>query len=84
MAAKKEKKAAPIKQVVKPKKEAPKQKKVVIPTDPKFFAKDAAERLGIESFEFFLIKRQAKIQDDTPVTIAEMKEYFNTIVEEGR
>lgn len=78
MAAKKEKKVAPIKQAVKPKKEKP---KVVVPVEPKFFAKDAAERLGIESFEFFLIKRQAKIENDTPVTIAQMKEYFNTIVE---
>lgn len=83
MAAKKEKKVAPIKQVVKPKKEV-KKPKVVTPTDPKFFAKDAAERLGLESFEFFLIKRHANIQDDTPVTIAEMRELFNKIVEEGR
>lgn len=81
MAAKKEKKAAPVKQVVKAKKTKP---KAVIPTDPKFFAQDAAERLGIESFEFFLIKRQANIENDTPVTIAEMKEYYNKIVEEGR
>lgn len=78
MAAKKEKKSAPIKQIVKPKKVKP---KTVIPVDPKFFAKDAAARLGIESFEFFLIKREAKIENDTPVTIAEMREYYNTIVE---
>lgn len=81
MAAKKEKKSAPIKQIVKAKKEKP---KVVVPADPKFFAKDAAERLGIESFEFLLIKRYAKIENDTPVTIAEMRKYYNTIVEEGR
>ena len=78
MAAKKEKKAAPIKQIVKAKKQKP---KTVTPTEPKFFAKEAAQRLGIESFEFLLIKRNAKIQNDTPVTIAEMKEYYNTIVE---
>ena len=81
MAAKKEKKSAPVKQVVKAKKAKP---KAVVPVDPKFFAKDAAERLGIESFEFLLIKRQAQLENDTPVTIAEMKEYYNKIVEEGR
>ena len=33
------------------------------PAEPQYFAKGFAERMGIESFDFLLIKRQANMED---------------------
>lgn len=37
--------------------------------------------MGMRSFDFFLIKRQAGITDSTPITMSEMKELYNKIIE---
>jgi len=49
--------------------------------EPHFPAKELAEKQGIESFEFFVIKRTAKIKDDTVLTAAEMQKLYNEIIE---
>lgn len=48
--------------------------------EPRFPAKDLAEKQGIESFEFFVIKREAKITNDTVLTAAEMQELYKKII----
>lgn len=62
------------------------EKKVEPKSEPKkaeqqFFAADLAERMGIRSFDFFLIKRQAEITDSTPITMSKMKELYDKIIE---
>lgn len=49
--------------------------------EPHFPAKELAEKQGIESFEFFVIKREANIKDDTVLTAAEMQKLYNEIIE---
>lgn len=65
------------------KKIAPKkaEPKVVKKVEQQFFAGDLAEKMGMRSFDFFLIKRQAGITDSTPITMSEMKELYNKIIE---
>lgn len=65
------KKAKPIKKVEKVAKKAEQQ----------FFASDLADKMGIRSFDFFLIKRQAGITDSTPITMSKMKELYDKIIE---
>jgi hypothetical protein len=48
--------------------------------EPHFPAKELAEKQGIESFEFFVIKRSANIKDDTVLTAAEMQELYKKII----
>lgn len=48
--------------------------------EPRFPAKSLAEKQGIESFEFFVIKREAKITDDTVLTAAEMQKLYKKII----
>lgn len=50
-------------------------------TEQQFFAKDLAEKMGIRSFDFFLMKREAKITDTTPITMSKMKELYDKIIE---
>ncbi len=52
--------------------------------EQQFFAKDLADKMGISSIDFLLIKRENNIKDDTPLTASEMKEIFNKTVVEGR
>lgn len=71
------KKEKAIKKVV-PKKAAPKVEKQV---EQQFFAADLAEKMGIRSYDFFLIKRQEGITDSTPITMSKMKELYDKIIE---
>lgn len=57
------------------------EKKVAKKVEQQFFAADLAEKMGMRSFDFFLIKRQAGITDSTPITMSEMKELYNKIIE---
>jgi len=57
------------------------EKKVVKKAEQQFFASDLAEKMGIRSFDFFLIKRQAGITDSTPITMSKMKELYDKIIE---
>lgn len=87
MATKKENKED--KKIIKPatitkkeKKPAIKKQKIVInkKTEEQFFAKDLAEKMGISSFEFLLIKREAGIEDGSPITRSEMQKLYNKII----
>ena len=71
------KKEKAVKKVV-PKKAEP---KVAKKAEQQFFAADLAEKMGMRSFDFFLIKRQANITDSTPITMSEMKDLYNKIIE---
>lgn len=44
--------------------------------EPHFPAKELAEKQGIGSFEFFVIKRAENIKDDTILTATEMQELY--------
>ena len=50
-------------------------------TEQQFFAADLAEKMGMRSFDFFLIKRQTGLTDSTPITMSEMKELYDKIIE---
>lgn len=65
------------KKIVKPvtiKKEEPKN------VEQQFFAKDLAEKMGIASFDFLLIKREAGIEDGSSITMSEMKKLYDKII----
>lgn len=61
--------------VVKPKKEKKPQQK-----EQQFFVKELAERMGIDSYDLFLMKREANIQDGSLITMPEMQKLYNKIV----
>lgn len=69
----------PIAKKVKSFKEKPKV--VAKQTEQQFFAKDLADKMGIRSFDFFLMKREANITDTTPITMSKMKELYDKIIE---
>lgn len=71
-----EKKDSKIKKVVK----KTTIKKAQEPVEPQFFAKDLAERMGIDSFDFLLIKREANIQDGSLITMSKMQEIYNKVI----
>ena len=56
-------------------------KKVVKKAEQQFFAGDLAKKMGMRSFDFFLIKRETGITDTTPITMSELKELYNKIIE---
>ena len=67
------------KKVIKPattKKQVKQPKKI----EEQFFAKDLATKMGIPSFDFFLIKREAGIEDGSPITRSEMQKLYNKII----
>ena len=73
------------KKVIKPvvtKKAKKAEPKVVEPkvVEQQFFAKDLAEKMGISSFDFLLIKRNAGIEDGSPITRSKMQELYNKII----
>lgn len=70
-----EKKDSKIKKVTK--KVTPKAKE---PVEPQYFAKDLAERMGIESFDFLLIKREANLEDGSLITMSKMQELYNKVI----
>lgn len=70
-----EKKDSKIKKVTK--KVATKAKE---PAEPQYFAKDLAERMGIESFDFLLIKREANLEDGSLITMSKMQELYNKVI----
>lgn len=70
-----EKKDSKIKKVTK--KVTPKAKE---PAEPQHFAKDLAERMGIESFDFLLIKREANLEDGSLITMSKMQELYNKVI----
>lgn len=85
MAAKKETKekkiikpAPTIKNVKKPK-IADQTAKVKV-AEQQFFASDLAEKMGIASFDFLLIKREVGIEDGSPITRSEMQELYDKII----
>lgn len=49
-------------------------------SEQQFFAKDLADRMGVSSFDYLLIKRNNNIKDDTPVTASKMKEMYNNVI----
>ena len=69
-----------------------KEKKVVRPatiqrevksqedTEVKFFAEDLAAKMGIDNFEFLLIKREAGLDDNSVITMSEMQKLYNKII----
>lgn len=50
------------------------------PVEQQFFAKDLAEKMGIASFDFLLIKREAGIEDGSPITGSKMQELYDKII----
>ena len=70
-----EKKDSKIKKVTKPV-----TKKAQEPVEPQFFAKDLAERMGIERFDFLLIKREGNIEDGSLITMSKMQELYNKVI----
>ena len=48
-------------------------------TEQKFFAQDLANKMGIDSFEFLLIKREAGLEDNSIISMYEMKKLYNKI-----
>lgn len=70
-----EKKDSKIKKVAK--KATPKAQE---PAEPQYFAKDLAERMGIKSFDFLLIKREANIEDGSLITMSKMQELYNKLI----
>lgn len=77
MAAKKETKE---KKIIKPAPTIKKTKKQAKPIEQQFFAKDLAEKMGIASFDFLLIKREAGIEDGSPITRSKMQELYDKII----
>jgi hypothetical protein len=84
MAAKKETKEKKIVKPVVTTKKVKKPKIVEGPTmdiaEQQFFANDLAEKMGIASFDFLLIKREAGIEDGSPITRSEMQELYDKII----
>ena len=50
------------------------------PVEQKYFAEDLANGMGISSYDFFLIKRVARIQNGTLITRSEMQKLYNKII----
>jgi len=48
--------------------------------EQQFFAKDLADKMGIASFDFLLIKREAGIEDGSSITMSEMKKLYDKII----
>ena len=69
-----EKKDSKIKKVTK--KVTPKAQESV---EPQYFAKDLAEMMAIESFDFLLIKREANLEDGSLITRSKMQELYNKV-----
>lgn len=72
MAVKKDQKE---KKIVRPTRQVKPQQKV----EQKFFAKDLATKMGIETFDFLLIKREAGLEDNSVITMSEMQKLYNEI-----
>lgn len=73
------------KKIIKPAPTVKKSKKsttqsVQKPVEQQFFAKDLAEKMGIASFDFFIIKREAGIEDGSPITRSKMQELYDKII----
>lgn len=49
--------------------------------EQKVFAKDLARKLGVPSFDYFVIKRQEGIDDMTPISTSEFKKMYQKILE---
>ena len=77
MAAKKETKE---KKIIRPAPTIKKAKQQAKPVEQQFFAKDLAEKMGIASFDFFIIKREAGIEDGSPITRSKMQELYDKII----
>ena len=50
------------------------------PAEPQYFAKDLAKNMGIESFDFLLIKRAGNFEDDSLITVSKMQELYNKVI----
>lgn len=61
---------------------AVKEKQIKKPqqTEQQFFVKELAERMGIGSYDLFLMKRDAGLKDDSLITMSEMQKLYNKIV----
>lgn len=49
--------------------------------EQKVFAKDLARKLGVPTFDYFIIKRQEGIDDTTPLSVSEFKNMYQKILE---
>lgn len=47
----------------------------------KSFAIDFAQKFGISSFDFLILKRQNNLEDTTPITVSEFKEMYQKVIE---
>lgn len=56
------------------------QSKPSKPVEQKYFAEDLASRMGIDSFEFLLIKREAGLENGSTITMSEMQELYNKVI----
>lgn len=48
--------------------------------EQQYFAADLAEKMGIKSYDFFLIKREAGIEDGSPITRSKMQKLYDKII----
>ena len=49
------------------------------PVEQKYFAKDLAEKMGIDNYTFLLMKRDANIEDGSTITMSEMQKLYDKI-----
>jgi len=69
--------------VVKPKSFEKKEKKAqkIKVEEPKFFAKNIAEKFRVPAFDFLIIKRQNNIEDTSAISVSEFKEMYRKVIE---
>jgi hypothetical protein len=78
MANKKEEKT----KIIKPKSFEKKAKELQIKKEePKFFARDIAEKFRVPPFDFLIIKRQNNIEDTSAISTTEFKEMYRKVIE---
>lgn len=54
--------------------------KVSEPVEQQYFAEELASRMGIDSFEFLLIKREGGLENGSTVTMSQMQELYNKVI----
>lgn len=50
-------------------------------TEGKSFAIDIAQKFGVSTFDFLILKRQNGIEDTTPITVSEFKAMYQQLIE---
>lgn len=64
-------------------KEEPKEE-IVMKKESLFPAVEAANIIGLSSFDFYMIKKAKKINDGKFVSLPKMQEYYKEVIIEGR